>query len=133
MENIVDVLKSIPDYIGGNGKINEEIEKAEQILKTQFASDYRQYLSKIGLACFDGTEITGLTEDKRLSVVDVTMCEREANPDVPTSWYVVEQTNIDNIVIWQAPSGEIYQTISGSKGYKICENLTEYIIGNCNK
>ena len=42
---------------------------------------------------------------------------------------VVEETNIDKIVIWQSPSGELYQTASGSMCRRICSSLAEYITG----
>ena len=61
MVNIVDVLKGMPDYIGANGRSEEEILHAEKALGISFAEDYREYLAKIGLACFDGHELTGLT------------------------------------------------------------------------
>ena len=41
--------------------------------------------------------------------------------------YVIEQTHIDGIVIWQSASGAIFQTILGSKTRKIYESLPKYI------
>ena len=46
------------------------------------------------------------------------------------SWYVVEETGIDGIVIWQAPTGDIFQTALGAKTRRISDSLAEYIIGN---
>ena len=40
MENIVDALKSIPDYIGSNGRSEEVILEAESSLGVTFAEDY---------------------------------------------------------------------------------------------
>ena len=60
-------------------------------------------------------------------MVQVTLEERANLPDVPADWYVVEQANIDGIVIWQAVSGEIYQTQPGAQPVKIADSLTEYI------
>ena len=109
MANIIELMKSIPDYIGSNGRSEDEIAAAEKSLGTTFAPDYRLYLEEIGLACFDGHELTGITNNVRLSVVAVTEQERAANPNVPSSWYVIEQTGFDGIVIWQTPIGEIHQ------------------------
>ena len=50
MKNIIDVLKSMPDFIGSNGRSKEEIELAEIMLEVAFARDYRNYLEEIGLA-----------------------------------------------------------------------------------
>ena len=127
MANIIEVMKNIPDYIGSNGRSEDEVAVAEKNLGTTFAPDYRLYLEEIGLACFYGHELTGITMDARLSVVAVTEQERAANPNIPFPWYVVEQTGFDGIVIWQSPSGEIYQTVLGTQIRKICGSLLEYV------
>lgn len=128
MANIIEVMKSIPDYIGSNGRSEGEIAAAEKSLGTTFAPDYRLYLKEIGLACFDGHELTGITNDARLSVVAVTEQERAANPNIPFSWYVVEQTGFDGVVIWQVPTGELYQSIPGALGRKSYNALRDYIL-----
>ena len=127
MANIIEVMKSIPDYIGSNGRSEDEIAAAEKSLGTTFAPDYRLYLEEIGLACFDGHELTGVTNNARLSVVAATEQERAANPNVPSSWYVVEQTGFDGIVIWQTPIGEIHQTSIRTSGQKPYHSLVEYL------
>lgn len=127
MANIIEVMKSIPDYIGSNGRSEDEIAAAEKSLGTTFAPDYRLYLEEIGLACFDGHELTGITNNARLSVVAVTEQERAANPNVPSSWYVVEQTGFDGIVIWQTPIGEIHQISIRTSGQKPYHSLVEYL------
>lgn len=126
MNAILDVLRNAPDFIGGKGCGNVAISDAEQALGIHFAPDYRAYLQKIGLACFDGHELTGICKAFRLNVVDVTLDERKQCPDA-AGWYVVEQANVDGIVIWQAPSGEIYQTMPGVSARKIYNSLTEYV------
>lgn len=127
MENIIDALKSIPDYIGSTGRTEEIILKAESSLGVAFAQDYRQYLGTIGLACFDGHEFTGLTNIARLDVVTVTKEQRAINANIPESWYVVEETNMDGIVIWQNELGQVYQTSSSGVPQKIASSLLEYI------
>lgn len=128
MTNIIDVMKSIPDYIGSNGRSEREIVAAEKSLGTQFAPDYRLYLKEIGLACFDGHELTGITNDARLSVVAVTEQERAVNPNIPSSWYVIEQTNYDGITVWQNTSGEIYYATRTSSGKKAYIDLCSFIL-----
>lgn len=51
MSDIIEALKSAPDYIGGTGRTEDEIRKAEELIGVEFASDYRCYLKEIGLAC----------------------------------------------------------------------------------
>ena len=79
-----------------------------------------------GAASYYGHELTGICKAARLNVVDVTQDERQYN-SVPVDWYVIEQTNIDGIVIWQTASGTIYETCPGSEADKICDSLEEYI------
>ena len=127
MANIIEVMKNIPDYIGSNGRSEGEIAAAENSLGTMFAPDYRLYLKEIGLACFDGHEFTGITNDARLSVVAITEQERATNPNIPSSWYIVEQTGFDGIVIWQDADGAVYETTPNSMPKKIANSLIEYI------
>lgn len=126
--DIVDVLKNMPDYIGADGATEEEISQSEKILGIKFFEDYREYLKEVGVACFDGHELTGLCKNIRLNVVNVTIEERKNNPDIPFDWYVVEQANIDGIVIWQNQNGEIYESQPSAKSVKISDTMVEYII-----
>lgn len=128
MTNIIDVIKSMPDYMGTNGRSEKEIIDAEKVLGVSFAKDYRKYLAEIGLACFDGRELTGLTQTPRLNVVTVTKEQREWFGDSVKSWYVIEEMNIDGIVIWQSPDGSVYQVAPHSKVQKIANSLAEYIL-----
>ena len=130
MSDIIEILKNAPEYIGGTGRTDAEIESAEKQLGIEFAHDYKRYLKEIGLACFDGHELTGICKPTRLNVVDVTTAQRELYPEA-SSWYVIEETNIDGIVIWQSPAGAIYKTAPGIKTRKSFNSLTEYINERC--
>ena len=66
MADIIETMKTIPDYIGSNGRTDTEIADAENALGTVFAPDYKRYLKEVGLACFGGHEFTGLTTTERL-------------------------------------------------------------------
>ena len=126
MQNIVAVLKSMPDYIGANGRTDEEIDLAEKHLGCTFAEDYRGYLAEIGLACFDGHELTGLTKTERLNVVTVTTEQRKLFGEMVSTWYVVEETNIDGIVAWQDSIGAVYETAFPTYVRKIAGSLSDY-------
>ena len=125
--NVSDTIKLIPGYIGSNGRTEEEIVNAEKELDTSFANDYREYLENIGLACFESRELTGLTKTARLDVVSVTKEQRMLNQSIPRNWYVIEETHLDGIVIWQSPSGEIYQATAVAPGRKIYCSLMDYV------
>ena len=126
MKNIVDLIKSMPDYIGSNGRSEEEIANAENEIGITFADDYREYLKKIGLACFDGHELTGLTKTERLSVVSVTMEQRKLFGESALTWYVVEEADIDGIVIWQASDGAVYVAAPWVNAEKVADSLYDY-------
>lgn len=126
MNDIIKTLKDAPDFIGGTGRTDVEIERVQKELGIDFATDYKTYLKEIGLACFDGHELTGICEDPRLDVVHVTKDQRENNPE-SRSLYVIEEANIDGIVIWQDFSGKIYMTEGNSKPKLIADSLSAYI------
>lgn len=127
MNNITDILRNFPYFLSSSGANEEKIYDAESSLKLKFSVEYHKYLKEIGLCCFDGHELTGITDISRLSVVDITIYERELNPDVPYDWYVIEQANIDGIVIWQNENGEIFQTQPSHEKVKIANSIVEYI------
>ena len=127
MTDIINAMKGKKHYIGMNGANDKAISEAEEALGVRFAKDYFQYVTQIGVASFDGHELTGICQSNRLDVVSVTRRERQKNPDIDEEWYVVEQTNMDDVTIWQNTDGEIYQTSPGSKPIKLCGSLLEYI------
>lgn len=126
MSDIVKLMQMMPDLYTMKGVSEEEIQNAEQELELEFAADYRKYVATFGSISFENHELTGVCKSKRLSVVDVTIKERN-RIDVPSDWYVLEQANIDDIVIWQDASGKVYQTGPGSRQKKLCGSLAAYI------
>ncbi len=109
------------------GPVNkEEIKKAEKALGVKFAKEYKELLSEYGLFSCHGHEFTGICKSKSLNVVDVTLAEREINPNV-LQLYVIETLNIDSIVIWQSSNGAVYRTKGLSTPKKISESLIEYL------
>ena len=84
-------------------------------------------MAALGVASYEGHELTGVCPFPRLSVVSVTQQERAVNPAIPSAWYVLEQTNIDNLVIWQDASGAVYQAIPGRAPEKISTTMAAYI------
>lgn len=126
--SIIQTLKSLPDYIGSMGRTDEEITQCEIKLGLSFAADYKEYLSKIGLASFNGRELTGISKYARLNVVDVTNDNKQYLPNIPSNFYVIEELGIDGIIIWQSSDGTIYQSSPMGKLQKIATSLEEYLI-----
>lgn len=126
MSEFVDKISKMKSFRSRKPASVEQIVNAEDELGVSFADEYKQYLLAYGAASVFGHEFTGISSSSRISVVDVTLEEREFN-DISDDLYVVEQTNIDGIVIWQDSKGNIYKTQSGSDAKKICNSLSEYI------
>lgn len=126
MKDILNLIKNKSKFYSIGNISEENIKEAELILNIRFASDYRMIIKEYGAVTFSGHELTGICNSKRLNVVDVTKEERKYNK-VPEDWYVIEQANIDDIVIWQDTSGAVYQTMPNKKPIKLCNSLLEYI------
>lgn len=127
MSDIIQALEAKQDLLF-NGEISEaEIQSAERQLGLEFAAEYRKYLLKYGTAFYNGHELTGITKSSRLNVVDITHRMREKYPDVPQNYYVIECTNIEEIIIWQSTGGEIYYSAPNTSLTRLCGSLTEYV------
>lgn len=119
---IADIIAQKEDAVFGTGASVADVDRAEQQLGLQFASDYREYLKQYSLIMYDGHELTGISKSKHVNVVDVTLAHvpERKSPDM----YVLEDLGIDGIIIWQNSKGEVYM---GNR--KICNGLVEYIEG----
>lgn len=127
MQEIVTKIKNKAGFVALQGADEKTARSAEQTLGVKFADDYRQYVLAYGAASFEGHELTGVCSAPRLNVVEVTKEERSFADSIPQNWYVIEQTHIDGIVIWQAQSGEIYSSSPEHKPLKIFNSLCDYI------
>lgn len=128
--NIVKYIKSLDDSLYGKGVAEKEIEKCENLLNVKFSEEYREYLMELGSAEVNCSELTGITNVERLNVVNVTKqnCnDNKSRNDV----YVVHETNIDGIVIWQDQKGIVYETRGSNDLEKICDSLMQYIQEYC--
>ena len=129
MESIVKIIQNKPGFVSMSGASDEQVQNAEVSLDLEFANEYREYVSAFGAAAFEGHELTGICVSPRLNVVSVTETERPKYTDLPKNWYVLEQLHMDDVSIWQASSGEVYQLIPGAQPMKLCSSLSEYISG----
>ncbi len=97
---LINIIESKTNVTTFSANSKEKIQQAEVALNVKFADEYVGYIEKYGIAIFDGHELTGLCDGKRLDVVQITKEQRELDPFVPYDWYVVECLDIDGIVIW---------------------------------
>lgn len=127
MSGIIEALQGKRDFYCEKGASDEAIEKAEKVLGLKFANDYKEYLQELGAVSCGGHELTGISADVKLDVVNATNENKKRNPNIDGPLYVIEETHIDGIVIWQAESGEIYQTGYKGKPEKVWGSLVEYV------
>ena len=123
---LFEVMESKVDAITGKGVDKSSIEAAEGALGVSFSQEYRAYLERYGVAAVNGHELTGICKSDRTNVVSVTQSAKRIY-ETANDWYVIEQTNIDGIVIWQAGNGMVYQTSPNAKAKELCASLSEYI------
>ena len=129
MENIIEILKASDDLSVGKGASAEQIDAASKALGLTFSEEYLNYLQEFGLAFVNGDELTGLGILPRNDVVSVTLEKRGLLHvrEIPEDWYVIEDTNIDSIVIWQSSDGLVYMESPGTIR-QICASMAEYIL-----
>lgn len=127
MPKIVELINSLPDMLPLKPATEVQITDAELQLRVRFADEYKEYLAAFGAIMADGIELTGITKSEHRNVVSLTKKERELNSKVPNTIYVIENTCIDGIIIWQDTTGVVYQTTPNSAPQKIAQSLSEYI------
>lgn len=127
MSSLSEEFKQKSNFYYEKGASIEEIEKAERDLGLRFSAEYREYLQQFGSVSCGGHELTGLSEDANLDVVRVTIANRNKNQNVSDALYVIEETHIDGIVIWQDESGVIYQAEYKEAPEKAYDSLKEYV------
>lgn len=130
MGRFITCLKNSEKFYGGNGVSPEIIENAESELLLKFSEEYKEYLLCFGSASIYGHEFTGLGIDGPLNVIDATRYDHSKNPSIPNDLYVVEELHIDDVVMWQKQSGEIYQSFGDGSFEKKYDSLYEYIKEN---
>ncbi len=126
MSELSEAMKHSPNFYAEEGASLHQIEEAEKALKLKFALDFKECLREFGAVSIDGHELTGISADKNLDVVEVTEKNREGI-DSEKELYVIEEAHIDGIVIWQDSEGIIYETAPNLDAKKIANSLAEYL------
>lgn len=133
MKKIIEVINSLPELLPLKAATPMQITDAELQLRVSFSDEYKEYLSAFGAIMADGIELSGIAKSEHRSVVSLTKKEWELNPKVPHTMYVVENTCVDGIIIWQDTTGEVYQTYPNHTPKKIADSLQDYIVDRTNK
>ena len=126
MSKIAEVMRSESNFYAEYGVSALQIEQAEKLLGLNFALDFKECLCEFGAITVNGHEFTGFSGNENLDVIKVTQNNRKKH-NVEKNLYVIEETHIDGIVIWQDENGVIYETTPGYKPRKIADSLLEFI------
>lgn len=127
MSKIVDLINSLPDMLPLKPATEVQITDAELQLRVRFADEYKEYLKAFGAIMANGIELTGIAKAEYRNVVSITKQERELNSKVPNTMYVIENTGVDGIIIWQDSLGSVYRTMPDIEPEMIAASLYEYI------
>lgn len=127
MSIIIETIEKLPELLPLKPANEEAVSKAENDLKLKFAEEYKEYLLKFGAILADGVELTGIAKSEHRDVVKVTKQAWELNSSVSKSLYVVEDTRVDGIIIWQDNEGKIYKSSPNSNAKKINDCLSDYL------
>lgn len=128
MTNITNTVQELPNLLALNPASSMEITDAELQLRLNFSDEYKTYLSTFGAIIADGIELTGISKAKHRNVVPVTKQEWELNTNVPHTLYVIENTGVDGIIIWQDSTGLIYQTTGATLPKEVAHSINDYLI-----
>lgn len=127
MTKIVKLINSLPNLLTLKPATAKEITEAEIRLRVGFSEDYKEYLAAFGAIMADGIELSGIAKSEYRNVVSITKKERELNSKVPFNMYVIENTGVDGIIIWQDTNGTVYQTQPNIAPRPIAASLADYI------
>ncbi len=127
MATIIETLEAQKRLFTSEGVSENLIKEAELMLKLEFSEEYKEYVRRFGIAAYRGHELTGITKSPRLHVVAVTLAERERDPEIPSDLYVIERTNVEEVVIWQKTTGEIFFSGPNQPLEQFCDSLNDYI------
>ena len=127
MDIWLDMIRENNLYKAAHPVDKAEIDAAENRLGILFAEDYRRFLSSVGACICFSHEIKGISDSVNLNVISATEEARSRYELLPHSWYVIEDTQMDGILILQDRSGTIYRMAPGKNPEKIAYNLESYL------
>lgn len=125
-ENIVDIIKRIPDLSAIEGCTEHQVLDAQNELQLIFPTEYVSYVREFGCIDFGSTEWTGLNIQGRLNTVDATRQEMSVNPNFPKGYFVLENLGIDAKKTIVNEKGEVY-LLQYDNITPLAKSLTEYL------
>lgn len=127
MSCLSEKLKTQKDFFARKPVTDVEIADAEHRLSVKFSDEYKSYIAALGAATIHGHELTGICANKNVNVVDATIHAREMDVSIPASFYLIENTHYDGILIWQDTNGSVYSSIPTFGMKRIASSIAEYL------
>ncbi|XME02169.1 SMI1/KNR4 family protein [Lachnospiraceae bacterium C1.1] len=127
MSALSEAFSNKTDFYAEKSASMDQIRHAEKEIGVVFSKDYKEYLQLYGSVSCVGHELTGISEDTNLDVVNATLSNYKKNQNISAPFYVIEETHMDGIVIWQTKTGEVFQSEYKGKPIKIYDSLIDYI------
>lgn len=126
MSELIKAIRSNPSFYAEKGASATQIDQAEKALGLEFAFDFKECLREFGALSVGSHELTGFSSDPNLNIVEVTQMNRQKH-SVAKNLYVIEETHVDGIVIWQDAEGTVYESTPYSIAKEIANSLAEYL------
>lgn len=127
MSKIIQIVNSLPNLLPLRPADENQINDAENRLRISFTEEYKEYLAEFGAILAEGIELSGIAKSDHRNVVALTQKEWSINPKVPHNMYVIENTYMDGIVVWQDTGGVIYQSRPSMEPTKLADSLSDYL------
>lgn len=127
MSAFTDKLANMKAFRPRTPATADQIKEVENALGLKFAKEYKEYLSEFGCASIYGHEFKGICKAARLDVMNVTVEQKTFDAGIPDDWYVIEETHIDGVVIWQNSKGAIYSKAPNVEPERIAKSFSDYI------
>ena len=126
MSDFTEKVKEIEGVYTAEGCSDVQIQEAETALGISFPIEFKEYAKEFGAFSFGGVQWAGLNVSKHVNTVDLTLAEREINPQFSDDLFVLENIGNENLIIASDANGNIYE-ISGCAKKFMCNSLTEYL------
>ena len=126
MSEFTEKIKGIEGVYTAEGCSDAQIWEAETTLGISLPIEFKEYAKEFGAFGFGGIQWTGLNVSKHLNTVDLTLAEREINPQFSNDLFVLENIGNENLIIASDAKGNVYE-ISGCAKKLVSDSLMEYL------
>ena len=118
-------INDLKDVKTSTGIPYTEMTDAENELGVRFNKEFIDVVYEYGNVKSKDFELLGLGNEN--NVVEATFNEWALNNKVPHDMYVIENTMVEDVVVWQDNEGMIYESYPNCTPIKISDSLASYL------